>query len=99
MEGFSKEGIDGRICLRNSGSQWEGALWGALSQMGERMDQALLHLVIYIFKDASSQAQRFVPRTQVNEAIQCHSSDHGQTYSGESPSAVAINLCDLGQAI
>lgn len=73
FEGFSKEGIDGRIWLRKSGSQWEGVLWGALSQVGERMDQALLHLVIYIFKDASSQAQCFVPRTQVNEAIQCHS--------------------------
>lgn len=59
LEGFSKESIDGRICLRNSGSQWEGALWGALSQVGERMDQALHHLVIYIFKDALESGSAF----------------------------------------
>ena len=75
-EGFSKEGVDGRIWLRNSGCQWEGVLWLTLSQVGERMDQALLHLVIYIFNDASCQAQCLVPRTQMNKAIQCCSWDH-----------------------
>ena len=68
MGGFAWEtvGVNGRVLCGEPYPRWE--------------KEWTKHCFTWSFislRMPSSQAQCFVPRTQVNEAVQCHSSDHG----------------------